>query len=89
MLATAQVCPGDPARVFALEEKRFGLSILEAEDPAVATNVQLTLSLLNKRNQVSLAFLSCMNRSRTNEKKKKKKKKKEGTRLFRRRESRF
>jgi hypothetical protein len=35
--------PGYPARVLALEEKGLGLSILEAEDLAVATDVQLTL----------------------------------------------
>lgn len=43
MLATEENSPSYPARVLALEEKGFGLSILEAEDLAVATDEQLTL----------------------------------------------
>jgi hypothetical protein len=43
VLATVEDSPSYPARVLALEEKGFGLSILEAEDLAVATDVQLTL----------------------------------------------
>lgn len=43
VLATVQDSPGYPARVLALEEEGFGLSTLEAEDPAVATDVQLAL----------------------------------------------
>ena len=43
VLATVEDSPSDPARVLALQEKRLGLSILEAEDLAVATDVQLTL----------------------------------------------
>lgn len=43
MLATVENCPGYAAGVLALEEERFGLSILKAEDLAVATHVQLTL----------------------------------------------
>lgn len=43
MLATVQDSPSYPARVLALEEEGLGLSILEAEDLAVAANVQLTL----------------------------------------------
>lgn len=43
VLATVKDGPGYPARVLALEEEGFGLSILEAEDLAVATDVQLTL----------------------------------------------
>lgn len=43
MLATVESGPGNAARVLALEEEGFGLSILEAEDLAVATDVQLTL----------------------------------------------
>lgn len=43
VLATVEDSPGDTARVLALEEEGLGLSILEAEDLAVATDVQLTL----------------------------------------------
>lgn len=43
MLATEEDSPSDAARVLALEEKRLGLAVLEAEDLAVATDVQLTL----------------------------------------------
>ena len=43
MLATEEDGPGDAAGVLALEEEGLGLSILEAEDLAVATDVQLTL----------------------------------------------
>lgn len=43
VLATVEDSPGYPARVLALEEKRLGLSVLEAEDLAVATDEQLTL----------------------------------------------
>lgn len=43
MLTAEENGPGYPARVLALEEKGFGLSILEAEDLAVATDVKLTL----------------------------------------------
>ncbi len=35
--------PGNAAGVLALEEQRLGLAVLEAEDLAVATDVQLTL----------------------------------------------
>lgn len=35
--------PSDPAGVLALEEKRLGLAILEAEDLAIATDVELAL----------------------------------------------
>jgi hypothetical protein len=43
VLATIKDGPRYPARVLALEEKGLRLSILEAEDLAVATDVQLTL----------------------------------------------
>jgi hypothetical protein len=43
VLATEQNSPGDSSGVLALEEKGFGLSILEPEDLAVATDEQLTL----------------------------------------------
>lgn len=43
VLATVEDGPSYPARVLALKEKRLGLSVLEAEDLAVATDVQLTL----------------------------------------------
>lgn len=37
--------PGDFARVLALEEKGLGLAILEAEDLAVTTDVELSLCI--------------------------------------------
>lgn len=43
VLATVKDGPGNAARVLALKEEGLGLSILEAEDLAVATDVQLTL----------------------------------------------
>jgi hypothetical protein len=43
VLTAVEDSPGYPARVLALEEQGLGLSILEAEDLAVATDVQLTL----------------------------------------------
>lgn len=43
VLAAVQNSPRYPARVLALQEKRLRLSFLEAEDPAVAADVQLTL----------------------------------------------
>jgi hypothetical protein len=43
VLATVEDSPGDAAGVLPLEEERLGLAILEAEDLAVATDVQLTL----------------------------------------------
>jgi hypothetical protein len=36
-------CPGDPARVLALQEKTLGLAILESEDLAVTTDIELAL----------------------------------------------
>lgn len=42
-LATEEDSPRYPARVLALKEEGLGLSILEAEDLAVATDEQLTL----------------------------------------------
>jgi hypothetical protein len=43
MLSTVQNSPSYPARILALKEKGFGFAILEPEDLAVATDVQLTL----------------------------------------------
>lgn len=43
MLTAVKDGPGNTARVLALKEEGLGLSILEAEDLAVATDVQLTL----------------------------------------------
>ena len=39
--------PVDLARVLALEEKGLGLAVLEAEDLAVATDVELALYMLS------------------------------------------
>ena len=60
VLATEEDSPSDAARVLALQEKRLGLSILEAEDLAVATDVQLTLT---QRQSVSI---ESMNPNRSN-----------------------
>jgi hypothetical protein len=35
--------PGYPAGVLSLQEKRLGLAILEAEDLAIATDIELAL----------------------------------------------
>lgn len=43
MLATEEDGPCDTAGVLALQEERLGLALLEAEDLAVATDVELTL----------------------------------------------
>lgn len=43
MLPPVEDGPGNAAGVLALEEKRLGLAVLETEDLAVATDVQLTL----------------------------------------------
>ena len=43
MLSSEKGCPRNSAGVFALEEERFGLAILEAEDFAVTTHVELPL----------------------------------------------
>ena len=43
MLPPIQCSPGDTSWVLALEEERFGLAVLEAEDLAVTTDVELTL----------------------------------------------
>ena len=44
MLAAVEGRPGDAAGVLSLEEERLGFAILESEDLAVATDVELTLS---------------------------------------------
>ena len=43
MLPSVQRGPGDPTGVLALKEERLGLSILESEDLAVSTDVELSL----------------------------------------------
>lgn len=51
VLAAEKDGPGDAAGVLALEEERLGLAVLEAEDLAVATDVDLTL--YSKRKSMS------------------------------------
>lgn len=46
VLTTVQNSPCYPARVLALQEKGLGFSVLEAEDLAVAADVQLALCWL-------------------------------------------
>jgi len=43
VLSAVEDGPGDTAGVLALKEERLGLAVLEAEDLAVATDVELTL----------------------------------------------
>lgn len=43
VLASVEGCPCDAARVLALEEEGFGFAVLEAEDFAVAADVELAL----------------------------------------------
>lgn len=43
VLPPVEDSPGNAAGVLALEEERLGLAVLEPEDLAVATDVQLTL----------------------------------------------
>ena len=47
MLPPEQRRPGDPTWVLSLEEKAFGLAILESEDFAVTTDVELALYFKN------------------------------------------
>ena len=47
MLSSIEHRPCDPTRVLALEEKRFGFSVLEAEDLAVAADEDFALSHLS------------------------------------------
>jgi hypothetical protein len=43
VLSSVQNRPGDPAGVLSLQEERLGLAILESEDLAVTSDVELTL----------------------------------------------
>lgn len=45
MLAAVKGRPGDETGVFSLQEERLGLAVLEPEDLAVATDVDLTLQI--------------------------------------------
>lgn len=47
-LSPAQDSPGDAARVLALEEERFTLAVLEAEDLAVRADKELALKETKK-----------------------------------------
>lgn len=47
VLAAVEDGPCDAAGVLALEEKRLGLAVLETEDLAVATDVELALNVEN------------------------------------------
>lgn len=47
MLSSIEHRPCDPTGVLALEEKRFGFAVLEAEDLAVAADVKFALSHYN------------------------------------------
>ena len=43
MLPSEEDSPCDPSRILALEEEGFGFAVLEAEDLAIATNIELSL----------------------------------------------
>jgi hypothetical protein len=43
VLSSEEDGPGDTARVLALQEQRLGFAILESEDLAIATDVELAL----------------------------------------------
>lgn len=58
MLSAVKCSPSYPARVLSLEEKGFGLSILEAEDLAVSTDVELALYNIQSKCQPSDSFHS-------------------------------
>lgn len=45
MLSSEKHGPGDPSRVLSLQEEGLGFAVLEAEDFAVATDIELTLYL--------------------------------------------
>ena len=45
MLAAVESRPCDAARVLALEEEGFGFAVLEAEDLAIAADIEFTLSV--------------------------------------------
>jgi hypothetical protein len=47
VLSSEKDGPGNATGVLALEEERLGLAVLESEDLAVATDVELTLQTEN------------------------------------------
>ena len=55
VLATVEDSPRDATGVLSLQEERLGLAVLEAEDLAIATDVDFTLSLSRT---ISLRFKS-------------------------------
>jgi hypothetical protein len=54
VLSAVEGRPGDAAGVLSLEEERFGFAVLESEDLAVATDVELALSTEEHQKLVSL-----------------------------------
>ena len=50
MLSSKQCRPRDPTWILALEEEGFRFAVLEAEDLAVATDVELSLITLKDLN---------------------------------------
>ena len=55
MLSSKEDGPGDAAGVFALKEEGFGFAVLEAEDLAVAADVELSLFNVLSANCSSLS----------------------------------
>lgn len=58
VLSSEKNSPGDSAGVLSLEEEGLGLAILESEDLAVASDVELTLFVLSVINSRSPSFTS-------------------------------
>ena len=52
MLPPVKRCPCDPTWVLTLEEEGLGLAVLEAEDFAVAADVEFALSEVEPRQRV-------------------------------------
>lgn len=60
MLSAVKDGPGDLAGVLALEEERLGLAVLETEDLAVTTNVELALFHVTQSASHSCPSSCCM-----------------------------
>ena len=68
MLSSVQCCPCDSAGILSLEEEGLGFAILEAEDLAVATDVEFALELditINLDSPLTEHFAKRMARSRS------------------------
>ena len=57
MLPSEQCSPRNPSRILSLEEEGFGFAVLEAEDLAVATDVEFSLFVSQSTSASFPAFL--------------------------------